>query len=190
MTRKSHRDAPGSMFARWRESILVRFSRHPFPPGPEAPRSPTNAQGELTPEGLQDLDELQFEKLVAAFFTAVGFRTGVAAGDVGRPASVHLYHAGDARPFGLVQPKWHFSEVGLRSVQELLGLLTAEGLSEGYLVATGDFTPEARACDTRRKIMLLDGREFLIRFNRLARPTRAAILATVTKPAEIAEPVA
>ncbi len=184
MNGKSLSDAAGSVLARWRGTIVERFTGHPFPAPSPAPILLVNARGELTPEALQQLDERQFELLVTGFFAAVGFRAEVAAADAGAGKPVYLFRGDDLRPFGLVQRQWHRFRVGVRFVEELQAALAAEGLTEGYIVARDSFTSEARAFDTGRKVMLLDGQDLVLRINRFSRPTRSALLAALQKSAD------
>lgn len=190
MNGKSLSDAAGSVLARWRGTIVERFTGHPFPARIPAPLVLVNARGELTPEALQQLDERQFELLVTGFFAAVGFRADVASADQGAGKPMYLFRGDNPRPFGLVQRQWHRFRVGVRFVEELQAALAAEGLAEGYIVARDSFTSEARAYDTGRKVMLLDGQDLVLRINRVSRPMRAALLAALQKPADAAQTAA
>ena len=187
MNRKSLSDAAGSVLSRWRETIADRFSKPPF----SAPSQPAAITAKpriaLTGEELQSLNENQFQELVTGFFGAVGFRCASHASNAAEGVNLYLFHAGEDHAFGLVQWKWRTAEIGVDAVQQLQAMLTRESLAEGYIVATGSFTPEARAYDTGRKIMLLDGGEFAVRVNRLLPQNRAPLLAALRKPTETAQ---
>lgn len=107
---------------------------------------------------LDKMTWLEFEGLVAETFRRRGFRV-VEKGGEGPDGGIDLeaYHGSDKY---LVQCKqWKSRQVGVAIVRELYGVMTAERAVGGFVVASGDFTPDAKAFATGRSIELVDSRK-------------------------------
>ena len=99
----------------------------------------------------------EFEGLVAEAFRQKGYRV-VERGGAGPDGGVDLeLHLGKDRY--LVQCKhWRTYRVGVAVVRELYGAMAAEGAAGGFVVASGDFTADAKAFAKGRSIQLVDAR--------------------------------
>jgi hypothetical protein len=173
---------------RWPEVFAQRFSHHPFSSNRAQVAKPAPAVvQQLTYEWLRQLDEKQFERLVTGFFFAVGFRAERRPDD--ENSDTYLFRGGAAQPFGFLRCQCQAGEVGPRTVNDARAVLTAENLAEGYLVAVASFSAEARAGENNRQLMLLDGPQFVTRFNRLPKPVRIELLAQLTPSDGVTPPV-
>lgn len=99
----------------------------------------------------------EFEGLAAEAFRKEGYRVVERGGD-GPDGGVNLeLHQGSDKY--LVQCKqWKVSKVGVATVRELYGVMTAERAVGGFVVASGAFTDDAKAFAEGRSIRLVDAR--------------------------------
>jgi restriction system protein len=132
----------------------------------------------LTQDLLQELDWKRFDELVAASFHAEDWRADLAKPDDDGDVDVYLYRGGASHPFAYVHCKsWHDGPVGAKPVRALFGVMAAGGVSEGWFVATGDFTPEALEYATGKNLHLLTGGQFVEQINALPSGPRTKLLA-------------
>jgi len=144
---------------------------------PKQPERPTAWSLEL----LRQLEWKRFEELCAAFFAAAGYeaRTTRIGADGG--VDVKLYNRKTARLEGVAQCKaWASYRVGVKVVRELLGVMTAQGVTKGYLLTTGEFTDEAKAFvkqldGQQARLFLIDG-ELLLKLIQKLGPKRSEAL--------------
>lgn len=103
---------------------------------------------------LESMSWREFEALVGETFARRGFRV-VQRGGNGPDGGVDLeLHLGSDKY--LVQCKqWKTRSVGVATVRELFGVMTAEGAVAGFVVASGDFTEEAKRFVEGREIELV-----------------------------------
>ncbi len=103
---------------------------------------------------LEHMSWQEFEGLAAEIFRRKGF-TVVEQGGAGPDGGVDLeLHAGSDKY--LVQCKqWKATKVGVATVRELYGVMAAEGAVGGFVVASGDFTDEAKRFAEGRSIELV-----------------------------------
>lgn len=110
------------------------------------------------PNALDKMSWLEFEALVAEAFRKKGYRAKQRGGngpDGG--VDIELYQGRDKY---LVQCKqWKTTQVGVAVVRELYGVMAAEGAVGGFVVASGSFTPDAKAFAEGRSIELVDARK-------------------------------
>jgi len=107
---------------------------------------------------LEKMSWREFEGLVAETFRRQGYRVVERGGD-GPDGGVdlELYQGGDRY---LVQCKqWKSSKVGVAIVRELFGVMSAEHAAGGFVVASGEFTQEAKSFVEGRSIRLVDARK-------------------------------
>ena len=99
----------------------------------------------------------EFEGLAAESFRKEGYRVVERGGD-GPDGGVDLeLHMGSDKY--LVQCKqWKVSKVGVATVRELYGVMTAERAVGGFVVASGAFTDDAKEFAEGRSIRLVDAR--------------------------------
>ena len=108
--------------------------------------------------GTRDLHEMSwqdFERLVGQAFRERGYQvTEAPAGPDGGVDLTLLKHG----ELHLVQCKrWRAQKVGVEIVRELYGVMSARGAVGGYVVTSGEFTPEARRFAEGRNIELWNG---------------------------------
>ncbi|WP_232428966.1 restriction endonuclease [Aromatoleum toluclasticum] len=99
----------------------------------------------------------EFEGLVAETFRQKGYRVVERGGD-GPDGGVDL-EAYQGRDKYLIQCKqWKARQVGVATVRELYGVMTAERAVGGFVAASGSFTADAQAFAEGRSIRLVDAR--------------------------------
>jgi restriction system protein len=103
---------------------------------------------------LESMSWREFEGLTAEVFRRKGFRVTERGGS-GPDGGVDLeLHAGVDKY--LVQCKqWKVMKVGVATVRELYGVMAAEGAVGGFVVASGEFTKEAKRFAEGRSIQLV-----------------------------------
>ncbi len=131
---------------------------------------------------LEQMNWRQFEGLVAEVFRRKGFdvvERGGGAPDGG--VDIEL-HAGSDKY--LVQCKqWKVSKVGVATVRELYGVMAAEGAVGGFVVASGEFTEEAKRFAEGRSIELVPTDSLLCLVQQTAAESPAAIGSPTGEPA-------
>lgn len=108
-------------------------------------------------DALEKISWREFEGLVAESFRREGYRVVERGGD-GPDGGVDLeLHMGSDKY--LVQCKqWKTSKVGVATVRELYGVMTAVRAVGGFVVASGAFTDDAKEFAEGRSIKLVDAR--------------------------------
>src|SRR5574343_691146 len=111
-------------------------------------------------DALEKMSWRDFEGLVAEAFRQQGYRVLERGGD-GPDGGVDLeLHMGSDKY--LVQCKqWKSTKVGVATVRELYGVMTAERAVGGFVVASGQFTEEARSFAEGRSIKLIPAQSLL-----------------------------
>lgn len=111
-------------------------------------------------EALERLSWREFEQLAAEVFRRKGFQI-VQRGGEGPDGGVDIeLHLGKDKYF--VQCKqWKSSKVGVATVRELYGVMAAEGAVGGFVVASGEFTEEAKRFAEGRAIELVPAENIL-----------------------------
>lgn len=105
-------------------------------------------------DALERMSWHEFEGLVAETFRRKGYRVVEQGGD-GPDGGVdlELYMGNDKY---LVQCKqWKVAKVGVATVRELYGVMTAERAVGGFVVASGNFTDDAKKFSEGRSIKLV-----------------------------------
>lgn len=119
-----------------------------------------DVRADPTPDALTRLSPVDFERLVGEAFRRKGFLVRERGGngpDGGVDVELHM-----GRDKYLVQCKrWRTRQVGVATVRELFGVMTAEGAVGGYVVASGNFTEEAKAFAEGRAIELVPSESLL-----------------------------
>lgn len=104
--------------------------------------------------GLASFHWEEFERLVGQAFREQGYSV-VDRGGHGPDGGVDLVLRRDGKTY-LVQCKhWKSQAVGVTPVRELMGLVAAHRAAGGILVASGDYTPDARSFAAGLPIQLL-----------------------------------
>ncbi len=97
---------------------------------------------------IEQLEWKRFEELCAACFEAKGHTVKITG--LGADGGVDFYLYGKngdpTRPLGVVQCKaWSSSRIGVKSIRELLGIMTDVGCPLGIFITTTSYTPEAES---------------------------------------------
>lgn len=125
-------------------------------------------------EGLYGLTWREFEQLVADAYRAQGYEV-VETGGGGPDGGVDVVLRKDGIRL-LVQCKhWKTTQVGVKPVRELFGLVAARRAHGGIVVTCGGYTREAMLFANDKRLQLLDGPAFLqmLRETRKAAPSEA-----------------
>lgn len=137
---------------------------------------------DASPNALERMSWSDFEALVGEAFRQDGFRV-VERGGAGPDGGIDI-EVFDGKDKYLVQCKqWKTRQVGVAVVRELYGVMAAEGAVGGFVVASGEFTPDAEAFAEGRSIELVDARKLrnLIGGEQATKPP--VVVPTVTSPA-------
>lgn len=101
----------------------------------------------------------EFERAMAAVFQRQGYHTTITPDGADGGVDLILERPGERL---LVQCKhWKAWKVGVQTVRELLGVMTAKGASGGIVATSGRFTQEAVEFARTTGIRLINGREVL-----------------------------
>lgn len=126
-----------------------------------------DAAGDDGPAALQAMSWEDFELLVGEAFRRQDYRVRELGGD-GPDGGVDLVATRDEQRY-LVQCKhWKSRQVGVRTVRELYGVMTAQRAAGAFVVTSGVFTREAQAFAYDKNVLLIDGPQ-LLRLLRVAR---------------------
>lgn len=124
---------------------------------------------------LEKMTWREFEGLVAESFRKQGYRVVERGGD-GPDGGVDLELHMSSDKYLVQCKQWKISKVGVSTVRELYGVMTAERAVGGFVVASGAFTDDAKEFAEGRSIKLLDSRRL-----------RAMINASAPAPKETGE---
>jgi len=139
-------------------------------------------QGAWSADVLQRLEWRRFEELCVAYFEALGFRAQTARLGANGGIDVKLYRGESQTPAVIVRCKaWNADMVGVTPVRELRGAMAAQEVDQGFFVASGAFTREAREFAAQEKINLLGGDGLLEMIKALAPEQSAALLRLATQ---------
>lgn len=106
-------------------------------------------------ETAKALSWREFEMLIGEMFRNKGYNVKETPKGPDGGVDLELRKAGELT---LVQCKqWRATKVGVKVVRELFGVMAARGAVHGYVVTTGEFTPEAIKFAQGRNISLIDG---------------------------------
>lgn len=119
-----------------------------------------NVASNPSQDALEKMSWRDFENLAVETFRQQGYRV-VERGGSGPDGGVDIeLHMGKDKY--LVQCKqWKVSKVGVATVRELYGVMTAERAVGGFVVASGQFTEEARSFAEGRSIKLVPAHSLL-----------------------------
>lgn len=134
-------------------------------------QSELHSQVASTPNrnALESMSWREFEGLTAEVFRRKGFQV-VERGGNGPDGGVDLELKSGTDKYLVQCKQWKVTKVGVAKVRELYGVMTAERAVGGFVVASGDFTEEARRFAEGRSIELVPTDTML----RLVRETRGS----------------
>jgi len=104
---------------------------------------------------IRDLDWKQFEQLVGEAFRRLGYSV-IETGQGGADGGIDLRLKKGSEVF-LVQCKhWRAYKVSVNIVRELYGVMSAKGVTGGFVITSGQFTEDAKTFASGRNIELID----------------------------------
>jgi restriction system protein len=128
-------------------------------PAPSLPAAKSDA---WSLELLHRIKDRQFDEFVAAYFRELTFRTEASQIGADEGTDIRLFEKGKTGVYAIVQCKaCDTQKTGVRSVRELLGVMTHDKVPRGVFVATGDYTDAALDFARRHPMILITG-EMLI----------------------------
>ncbi|WP_428309981.1 restriction endonuclease [Hydrocarboniphaga sp.] len=108
---------------------------------------------------LQALTWREFEQLVGAHFERQGYT--VAFTPEGADGGVDVVARKGGETFLVQCKQWRATQVGVRVVRELFGVMAARGATGAYVVSIGSFTTDAKDFAAGRNIDLVDANTLL-----------------------------
>lgn len=109
---------------------------------------------------LEKMSWSEFEDLTAEVFRRKGFQV-IERGGAGPDGGVDVELRMGSDKYLVQCKQWKSQKVGVATVRELYGVMTAEGAVGGFVVASGDFTSDARSFAEGRAIKLVHTAEML-----------------------------
>lgn len=145
----------------------------------------------ITGQAIRNLSWEQFELMVGEAFRRKGFT--VAETEKGADGGVDLVLTKGGEQFLVQCKQWKAAKVGVQVVRELYGVMSARGAAGGYVVTSGNFTPDAFQFAKGTSVELIDGSALTQLFKAASSepiPTMAAPQAMVRSvSAENASPI-
>lgn len=113
-----------------------------------------------TQQSLEQMSWLEFEGLVAEAYRQKGFKVMPRGGN-GPDGGVDVELRMGQDKYLVQCKQWKTQRVGVVTVRELYGVMAAEGAVGGFLVTSGEFTPDAQAFAQGRGIELVPAKALL-----------------------------
>lgn len=129
---------------------------------------------------LESMSWQEFEGLTAEVFRRKGFQV-VERGGNGPDGGVDLELRSGKDKYLVQCKQWKVLKVGVATVRELYGVMAAEGAIGGYVVASGEFTEEAKKFAEGRSIELVPT-DSLLRMVKGSGPTASMAASPDNKP--------
>jgi restriction system protein len=148
---------------------------------PESQRPPPPPQWSV--RLIESLEWKRFEDLCAGYFKAKGHKITMTGLGADGGVDFYLHGAADpSKPLAVAQCKaWTKSQVGVKSIRELLGVMTDVGAPLGIFLTTTSYTEDARRFAAGKHIKLLDAHRLLELIKALPEGAQADLLARVTE---------
>lgn len=128
-------------------------------------------------EALRSMEWKRFELVCARYYEMVGFRAETLRCGPDGGIDVKLFKIDDNKPIAIVQCKaWNSSDVGVKEIRELLGVMTHEEVKRGIFITTSGYTSDAVAFGKTSPIQMLDGAAFAAKIGELTAPQQQALL--------------
>ncbi|MDR3483151.1 MAG: restriction endonuclease [Burkholderiaceae bacterium] len=141
------------------------------------PAPPPTVPATWTLEALRSLEWKRFELLCARYYETVAFKAETLTCGPDGGIDVKLYKQDDSKPIAIVQCKaWNSSDVGVKELRELLGVMTHEKVKRGIFITTAGYTKDAATFGSANPIQLLDGAAFLAKLKELPEARQKALL--------------
>lgn len=113
------------------------------------------AAGSDIGSGIRALSWKQFEHFTAEAFRKKGFNVSLTAD--GADGGIDLVLRKDGELYLVQCKQWKSLKVGVQVVRELYGVMAAQGAAGGFVVCSGQYTPEAKKFAKGTSIELIDG---------------------------------
>jgi restriction system protein len=126
-------------------------------------------------ESLRSLEWKRFELLCAKYYEAVGFKSATLAAGADGGIDIKLYRIDPNTPIAIVQCKAWSSQVTVKEIRELFGVMSYEKVDRGIFITSGSYTKDALAFGAANPMQLLDGEALLKRIHDLAPEARDAL---------------
>ncbi|WP_297909580.1 restriction endonuclease, partial [Thiomonas sp.] len=161
-------------------------------PSPSSARTPVSARSAaaslpkdaamaLSLDLLREIEWHRFEQVCAAYWRETGMDATITPFGADGGVDVELRQVGADTPEALVQCKaWNASQVGVKLVRELLGVVTDRKVERGIFMSTGTFTTDAAEFARGNRLELIDGSDLVRRINALPVDAQARLLALAT----------
>jgi restriction system protein len=107
-------------------------------------------------EDIRTLSWQQFEIIVGEAFRRLGYRV-MENGGGGADGGIDLVLDREGQRFFVQCKQWKVSKVGVKSIRELAGVMSAKGVRDGFFVTSGTYTKEAREFAEEAGVSLIDG---------------------------------
>lgn len=114
-----------------------------------------------TVEALRALEWKCFELLCAKYYESVGFRSETIRAGADGGIDIKLFKIDPAKPLAIVQCKAWASDVGVKEVRELRGVMANEKVTRGVFITTAGYTKDALIFGQDNAIQLLSGQAFI-----------------------------
>lgn len=111
-------------------------------------------------ETLERMSWREFEALVAEAFKRKGYQV-IERGGNGPDGGVDVELRMGKDKYLVQCKQWKVQRVGVAPVRELFGVMAAEGAVGGFIVASGEFTDDARKFAEGRSIKVMDAKALL-----------------------------
>lgn len=130
---------------------------------------------------IRDLEWKRFEDVCQQFYEKKGIRSETTALGPDGGIDIRLYQDDTGLPTSIVQCKaWGERFVGVKSVRELLGVMTHEKIGKAFFMTSGSYSDEAKVVAQANRITLIDGTMLLMMIQRLPAEERDNLLAFAT----------
>jgi len=128
-----------------------------------------------TLEALRSLEWKRFEQLCAKYYEVTGFRSVTLAAGPDGGVDIKLYKINPDTPIAIVQCKAWASQVGVKEIRELLGVMHHQKVSRGIFITSSSYSKDALAFGAASPIQLLDGEALLRKILDLPSATHASL---------------
>ena len=143
--------APPTRFPEPNRLVPQKPEMHPSDP----------VQRDWTLELLRSLEWKRFEDLCNAYSQIRGLRTETTNLGADGGVDIRIHHRKSGALMGVVQCKAYGSDIGVRFIRELAGVMASEKVAHGVFITTSGFTKDAVEFAEKNGIILLDGPGFL-----------------------------
>jgi len=141
------------------------------------PAPPPAVPATWTLAALRALEWKRFELLCAKYYETIAFKAETLPCGPDGGIDVKLYKQDDSKPIAIVQCKaWNSSDVGVKELRELLGVMTHEKVKRGIFITTAAYTKDATNFGAGNPIQMLDGATFLAKLKELPEARQKALL--------------